>query len=155
MEKKLQITAQVVFDNELVIEDGELCLGPCESPLELEDRLSLLIDAIADNGVKARAKEDLSWLLQATTDWRAKHSAATACAMHEDGTPLNELEEYLARLALELSRLPGIHHEHVKEVTLWYNGVHEQKEITFWNDKRDASGNWLYKAIREGIKIER
>lgn len=155
MKKKLQITAQIVFDNGLVIEDGELVFGPCKSPLELETKLSLLVDAIANNGVKARAKKDLSWLLQATTNWRANSSTAVACAMHENNTPLNELEEYLARLAMELSRLPGMCHEHVKEVTLWYSGINELKEITLWNDEKDASGNWLYKEISKGINIER
>lgn len=157
MEKELQITAQIVFDSGLVIEDGELCFGPCESPLELEGKLALLVGAIADNGDKERTKEDLAWLLQATTDWRAKAKcgASVACAMHEDGTPLNELEEYLARLTLELSRLPELCHEHVTEVTLWYSGIHELKEVTFSNDEKgDTTGNWLYRAIRKGIRIE-
>lgn len=151
----LQITAQVIFDNGLIIEDGEFILGPCESTLEIGEHLSLLVDSIYDNGVKARAKEDLSWLLQATTDWRPKHVSAPAAALHEDGSPLNELERYVVTLSNELSRLNGLCHKHVKEVNIWYSGVNELKELSFENLTKDATGNWLIKEVRSGIAIER
>lgn len=148
----MQITAQIVFDNGLVIEDGEICLGPCKDPLEMADRLNLLVIAIADNGVAARAREDLAWLLMATTDWRPKHIAVPACVTHEDGRPLNELEGYLTVLMNELSRLPGMYHEHVKELTIWYNFAGEQHEQTFYNEDADPCGNWLVKEIKAGVE---
>lgn len=148
----MQIDAQIVFDNGMVIEDGEICLGPCKDPLEMAERLSLLADAIADNGVKERAKEDLSWLLMATTNWRPRLHSTPACVCHDDGRPLNELEDYLTVLLLELSRLPGMYHEHVTEITVWYDFAKERREQTFYNTEKDPCGNWLAKEIKEGIE---
>lgn len=148
----MQMWAQIVFDNGMVIEDGEICLDPCVSPSEMASRLSLLVTAIADNGVKERAQEDLSWLLMATSNWHPRHFATPACVLHEDGRPLNELEEYLTVMLVELSRLPGLNHEHVKEITVWYCFNDVQREQTFYNDAPDICGNWLADEIRKGIK---
>lgn len=149
-----EITAQIEFKNGLVIEDGELILGPAEEPHELEDKIAMIQTALAD-AVAERAREDLSWLLQSTAKWRPNYLMAPAVAYHADGSPFNEIELKLILISNELGRLEGMNHRNVKSVTVWYPCDGELKDRTFEPPAdlpAELSGGWLLDIVGKGVK---